>query len=188
MAKSAKSKNKKSHGRVAGLLNKLGQSRKATVALTLVAILAFSGVGYYFVNKSSAATAGSLCGGSFNLVENQSIYKRGSSVEIGRLNLLKNGNNFCAVLISKNGADGIRKPMKVQLGTPYRDGCSTSSDSGVSGQGGAADIRSARVDSGNYSEYAGPIKRLYERGECVYTLASMSFQGTSYWAWVQSPR
>lgn len=58
MAKKAQASKKKSskQNKLQNLVYKIKSSRRASVSVVLVLVLAFSGIGYYLTNRSSAAT------------------------------------------------------------------------------------------------------------------------------------
>jgi hypothetical protein len=145
MAKTtSKLKNKKQPNAFMKLVNKATATRRAVFTTGLVGVLLFSGVGYYVVNRSSAAvTAASVCGGGYSVIKSdtQGLYVN--------YYLLKNttAKKFCAVTLSKGSAYGVSKPMLVDA---YLRNKSTGSWS-----------REAK-NSGSFKYYAGPVYVSYD--------------------------
>lgn len=120
------------------LVTKATATRRAVFTTGLISVLLFSGVGYYLINRSSAAiTATSVCGSGYNVVKtNYTGY--------GRIYILQNTNvkKFCAVYMATGSAYGVSKTMKVQAYLNH-----------YSGTG----VASYTQNSGSFKYYAGPV-------------------------------
>ncbi len=169
MLKQTKSKKKqtKQQNNLVRVINKIGQSRKLSIALGISAILVFSGIGTYMVNRSSAAvTAASVCGSGYTLVHKEQLQFVNVTAP-SYLRLLKNesAQKYCAVNLSAGSAYGVAKPMSVSIVIEKPSS-------------GGQVLRSGGNDSGAYKYYAGPVYVSYAgmRGQVVAPYATMKYK------------
>lgn len=154
----------------------------------LIAVLVISGIagfGAWRVYSSSAATATSVCGSGYSIRKSKNIYRNGgtSGEIISTLSLLSNGNTYCSVLMSKNSASGVSKPMSAKLG--FLKSCSASSASGFYADRGFYPYTSISA-SGSYGSHV-YVKKYIAGGQCVLADSYMKFAGKEYYAHIYMP-